>query len=519
MKRAALALAASLLACASLRCGKDAPPTPPPRTSPVPTHFLGEWFPLGDARCRIERAERSLLEQRAGEGQVAEDVLLVDTRWSCVDAREHPVDVAGLLPRAGAIAWVDDQHGAHLRSPRRHAPNHMYFAVPTEHDGLRRPRRYHPDTAEPDGARELREARITLGDASGPPRVVVAPWRREHDAALDALLDRLVHTLAHGAPFEALSGSAESRDALTAAGALYRQALATFAPQRVAIREVDVVEGQPRAVLGFERSTIEAAQAGAFSLAFELDPGAQRVLRVLDPERARVQLGCVAERRALATRIDPKRDGGAAAAIDARTTGPRCNALGSLLPGRCDDVAPDLLKQALDVGLHCGDLGAVGLDTDEPVAVPADFEVHLRRGRSLASLDRSPRYQLSLHADGAVDFLGEHWVSQLGSGSGRSDRRLLGALYAQLLRSGWFERVEADSRRCHRDDRGDTLRVRADGKERIVRDREGCRAGFESRELAALRRAIERVGGVDAWVLPSARTSGDSDQIWVVAAE
>jgi hypothetical protein len=63
------------------------------------------------------------------------------------------------------------------------------------------------------------------------------------------------------------------------------------------------------------------------------------------------------------------------------------------------------------------------------------------------------------------------------------------------------------------------IRVVADGRDRVVRDRDGCRAPFSAHELGALRRAIEHAGGVAAWTAPSPDGVIRDDQIWVVAAE
>ena len=369
------------LACALLACDGSAPPPPSEAVAPAPTHYLDEWFEVGAARCRVERAERTLLEQRVGEGQVAEDVLMVDTRWACVDAAQKPLDVATLLPAHGPVSWLDDQHATHLRSPRRGARNHVYFAVPTQHDGLLRPRKFDARSGAPEGTRELREARITL--AAG---VVVAPWPRIHDRRLDARIDQLVRTLATDAAVDALG----ERAALTLASEVYRSALETFAPRLVALRRLETIEGQPRLVLGFERSTAEQALSQRFELVFELaiEADEPRVLRMIDPEGTRAQLACAEARRVLAARVAPPRDG------------PQCNVLKTLLPGRCDELPPALLDEALRVGTHCGDAAAVGLDPHDPDLAPDDFEVQLRRGRSLASLDRSPRYQLTLTASG-----------------------------------------------------------------------------------------------------------------------
>ncbi|MET0287508.1 MAG: hypothetical protein ABW352_23680, partial [Polyangiales bacterium] len=78
---------------------------------------------------------------------------------------------------------------------------------------------------------------------------------------------------------------------------------------------------------------------------------------------------------------------------------------------------------------------------------------------------------------------------------------------------------------CHAsDDRGDQFDVRMGGRTRMLRDRDGCRAGFSARELEQARVAIERAVGVRAWLEdPAANTpraaSPRDTEIWMVAAE
>ena len=100
-----------------------------------------------------------------------------------------------------------------------------------------------------------------------------------------------------------------------------------------------------------------------------------------------------------------------------------------------------------------------------------------------------------------------------------SQEALLSALSGLVLRLGWFDRPAHDVARCPNDERGDSISVRAAGRERSVRDREGCRGSFSAEELAVLRRVIERVGAVNMWTTPALSPLTRDAEIWVVAAE
>lgn len=497
---------------ATLGCHDPAPSVAPASPERGPTQYLDEWFTLGHARCRVAAVERILVEQRSGNGRLPEDVFMVDARWVCEAAGGRAVPVAEVLQKAGAIAWVDDRGVAHARAsarPGEPAEGHLRFAVPAERDGLPRPRKYDAVTGAPQGPRELRRARLTVRTAEA--EIAIAPFPRLHEPALDRLLDALVRALVTTEPVDALARDERARTSLREARQLVQEARGLFGPQLVALASLSEQEGQPRLVLTLERSHTEESIAKSLRFVFELAlvAGSPTVLRLIDPEGMRQRLGCVAARRALLSRIGQR-----------ALHGPVCNVSALFLPGSCEEADPDLLAEALRYGGHCGADDAP-LTPADPSELPDDFAVRVVRGRPRGALDRTPRYALSVVRSGEVRFVGEHWVRSAAQSTGRAPEAALAALYAHIGRLGYFARPDPERRpsACQGNDQGDVIRVVADGRDRVVRDRDGCRPPFTALELATLRRAIERVAGVDAWTAPAPDGAIRDDQIWVVAAE
>ena len=154
--------------------------------------------------------------------------------------------------------------------------------------------------------------------------IVVAPWPRLHDRALDSFLDRLAHTLATEAPFETLSSTPEGHAAIANASALYRQALSHFAPKLLAVRAIEVREGQPRLTLTLESGPHEPPFA-RFEFELVVHAGELSIVRLLDPAAYRESIECAIETRELAGRAERARA--------ERKTDTFCNGLGTVLPG------------------------------------------------------------------------------------------------------------------------------------------------------------------------------------------
>jgi hypothetical protein len=492
-----------------------------------PTHYLDEWFAAGEARCRLRAVSRALTEPVVPtQKRVPEDLHVVATVWSCQDAQGAALAANAALFVHTLPSYRDDARHSHAPMRRtkleQQAPDQLAFEVPRRDDGLLRPRIYDARTGAPLGNRERRGARIELAGASE--RVVIAPWPRLHDAALDHFVDRLVQTLITEHALESLSIAPEGHAALELASALTQRARAEFGGQLLSLESIDMREGQPRLVLALRGSQPDGPSL--LTLEFELGATADRqpaVLRLLDAQAVSQTLSCKQDARELASAADRARK--------AQGDRVRCNALATLLPERCDVASPKLLREALRVGTHCENHREVQLDLDHGLEPPADFTLSLQRGRgplavaaSLADgsarFDRVQRYAVTLDRSGKVQFESQREDQPIAWLEGRTSPQLVSALYAQLSQLSWFERSETSTRRCNGDDeRGDIFRVRADGRERTVRDRDGCRGGFTPSELDNLRIAVERVTAVRAWTSPFFSEGVGEAQIWVVAAD
>lgn len=480
----------------------------------APTHYLGESFQIAGAHCRLLTAEPALTEPRARPiGRPPEDLSVVALQMRCEDAQGEQVSIDKLPCR---LRWLDDSAGEHLRSTRsllsERDPERIVFEVPSERAGVPRPRRYDAKSGDPLGARERRQARLAIEEPDDSARriALIAPWQRLHDGGFDVFLDRLARTLASDAQFDTLSDGERGHAAIRSAAELYQRVVARA--ERLVVSALDLRDNGGTATLTLERGG--SGQRALANFVFELQGSREpKVVQLLALDETRNAVQCVEQRAQLAAKLESA----------PATTAGDCNLLGIVVPARCQDVEPALLRDALRVGTHCmaGD-AALGLKlgAGEPAR---EFELRYRRGRAFASLDRAPRFALSISRNGRVQFEGQQRVSAQGVHEGRTSAQLVAALADLVQRVGWFTRQEANGRVCTaNDDRGDSFDVRLDGRERMLRDREGCRGGLSERELAQVRRAIERVAGVAPWVRvpePSQPSSRREAEIWMVAVE
>jgi Domain of unknown function (DUF6438) len=503
---------------------REIPASVPP--SPAPSHYLGEPFSVAGASCSLLSAQPALTEPRLRPiGRPPEDVSVVALELGCRDGGDSSLarprtrfDIRQLPVK---LRWLDDARVAHPPSTRtalsEREPERVLFEVPAGQAGLCSPRRYDARSGDPRGSRELRHARLHVDVLDDKEQVVashvVAPWPRGHDRALDSFLDVLARTLASGAPFDTLSDSEAGHAAIRGAAELYQRVVARA--DQMVVRELTA--GSTPEQTSAPRLTLALEQGGGSELAlfeFELDTshGEPRVRRALAPESSRSAVQCAEDASSLEARTE------LVAAPSAS-----CNALGRLLPGSCQDAEPGLLRDALRVGTQCELDRTLGLDPAAHAAPPADFEVRLRRGRSFARLDRAPHYTVSIARSGRVHFEGQQRVRALGAHEGRTSTQMVAALADRFARMGWFEREDAQPCRAS-DDRGDQFDVRAWGRTRMLRDREGCRGGFSAAELELTRAAIERAAGVAAWLAEPSPSipyvaSPRATEIWMVAAE
>ncbi|HEX6240382.1 MAG TPA: hypothetical protein VFZ61_05795, partial [Polyangiales bacterium] len=499
-----------------------------------PTHqlFLREWFELPDGapgkRCRVDSARRLLTESAAPVARdlrVRADVHAIDLELTCENAAGRAIPSREALPA--------DAHLLLLREAERRAPrptaaqeprDHVLFELPDARDGfLPAPRRYALDTGLPSIARERGVGRLRV-EARGLV-IEVALRERLHDAALDQLLDALVHGLCSGESLDSVSAGAEGQAAARELAGAFAAVTARFRPARLELAQV--IERGPE--LGVVLSaTRPRSHARSFEVArFEL--GLTRAhtggwqLRSFDNREAAVAaLECERMEEGLQRELSAQR---------VKAGDERCNALGTLLPGPCNELDPNLLARALALGARCrGELRAA--DADEPESsepakrrtLPDDFQLTMRRGRSLGGLDREPRYVVALFHQGQVVFHGRHWVTSKERSDGRTLPRLLAELYAHVQRLDWFGRRggQYDPDGCiPSEDDGDVITVTAAGRQRMVLARAGCRGPFSEAELTGLRRHVERVAGIWGWTEPQRADpqAGDDARVqrWAIA--
>jgi hypothetical protein len=535
------ALLLSLCACDAAKPS----PAPAAAAAPEPTVYLNEWFELGkareSARCRVSAA-RSLLAESASlpyaEAHVRPDVHAVDVSLECLNAAGTAVPSRDVLPLDSSLLLVQEREA---RAPRPaiegDARDHLVFEVPAPGTGfLPSARRYSVDSGASVVAREASVAQLRIQARSL--ALGVALRERFQDAALDRLLDALLLGLSRGGELDALALDAQASEALRELGSTFREVGARFKPARIELtRSVASASGlqltlsltRPRAharlfeVARFELGLTRAADASWRVRSFDNRTEARIALRCerleedLVNELSQLLLARgTARSDVLLARGTARLDHSAAG-----TASERCNALGVLLPASCHDVDPELLTRALDVGARCRI--AYREAPESKARVPDDFQITMRRGRSLRGLDRDPRYVVALFHQGQVVFHGKHWVTSKERSDGRTLPSLLAGLYEHIRRLDWFERRggQYNPDGCvPSDDEGDVITVTASGRQRMVLSRDGCRGPFSEAELSSLRRHVELVSGISGWTEPERPdTQGSAPGIehWAIA--
>jgi hypothetical protein len=483
---------------------------------------MGDWFASGAGRCRIDRADRLLTESAAlpfPGARVKPDVAVLDLTFVCEStlgspARSRevlPLDTFVLLrsstgqayaPRARTDSTRDDDTRAD------DARDHLLFELPEgTSDLVLAPRRYDAATGEPSVPREKAVSSLELRAPSLSVDVLLRP--QFHDASFDALLDRLARGLASGGELTPLAADDHGAAALRALSTLYAEVRSHFAPARFELTGAAAQTEGMLAVFALNRSQRGSAREVArFELRLRrLDKVGWRVAAFENREAAQRGLDC----RELEANLDA-RLARAHTARDAEV----CNVLGLLIPGTCARADAALIERALSVRSRC-QLPRWTRDEKLPT-LPADFQLTLQRGRPDSGLDRHPRYVVTLFATGQVIFHGRHWVSTKERSDGRTARGLLASLYAQVLELAWFSRrADGPGEACAPSEQGDVITVRANGRERSVQDRAGCRGPFTEVELGELRRRIELIAGVEGWIAPRPSYADEHVEHWTLA--
>jgi hypothetical protein len=156
-----------------------------------------------------------------------------------------------------------------------------------------------------------------------------------------------------------------------------------------------------------------------------------------------------------------------------------------------------------DAGHGVRRLTQPGLDT---AAEDFDFTVRLRRG---ACLGPCPVYELTLHADGRVDYSGYRHVAVVGTRQGRADPQKLAALHARLAQpqtaalAGDYLRGTPACGLWTSDMPVVRLDVVLDGRGWHIAHDEGCRGAPEA--LRDLEQAVDDAAGAAQWITGPSR--------------
>jgi hypothetical protein len=470
--------------------------------------FLGDDFEVSPAaRCRVTGARLVLTEPSVPEGspQAAEDVRVARLELACRDAREQPLEPRAALTDAALIRLADSRGRELAPSPRtretEHSPEALVFELDGAADVLPRPRRFDPRSGAALAAPEhgVGTLHVKLHDR----HIAVLLRESFRDARLDRFLSHTALALARGAASEPLARI----------GTLHAQVIERFAPRALTLTRVEPHGAGLRVELALQEARRPGAPEPVLVYTLGLARGAdgELALQAVDePEGAARTVACADELAALEQHI-------ARAFREAPgAEGATCNLLGSLVPGACPTLAPELVARTVQTRARCIALPRLG---NERERVPADFQLTVRRGKQLRGLDRDPRYVLALYAEGQVVFHGRHWVSATERRDGRTSHDALAAVYARFRALDWFDRKggDWDAERCSpEDDLGNLLTLVAGGRQRMVVDRDGCRGPFTRSELAALIDAAETASGLAAWTAPQPAYADRGVQVWTV---
>jgi hypothetical protein len=564
--RAAWLVAVLALVCAcDGRRGRRSRPAPAQAVTQV---HLGEWFASGSGRCQVSGVDRRLTESASlpfPGARVKPDVAALDLSLVCESGLGAPARSREVLP-LDALALLRDpagrKHAARgadqgAREHAEDARDHLLFELPEgETSSIAAPRRFDAATGQASVPREQAVGSLEIRAPSLAVDVLLRP--RFFGASFDAFLDELARGLARGTAPLGLAAGEPGGDAVRALGALYTEVQGQFEAARfelvsaVPVRADAGGEGagaaeastspsttasttkpgakgsegkgrEPEELLAVfalsrPRRTSSGGEIARFELRLIRDKRGWRVAEFENREAARQALDCGELDANLETRLARAHSAGTRAAPleQHEASSDSCNVLGLLIPGSCAHADRELLERALMVGTRCH--GPRAPDEQRAPAPPEDFQISLRRGRPERGLDRNPRYLLTVFATGQVIFHGRHWVSTQERSDGRTTRALVAGLYARLHTLDWFaRRAGSASRACTQSEQGDLISVHANGRERTVIDREGCRDPFSEVELSELKRRLEAIAGVQGWISPRPGYADHKVEHWTLA--
>ena len=506
-----------VLLSAKAACSQPAaqPPTPPS----APALFLNQTFELAHARCQVTSARTTLTEAKArsDRSRLKPDVSALLVKVRCHDAKNEEI----ALPQQTAVLL----HGpdGSMRAPslrtaltrKQPAPGQLVFELPADQRWLRPPLSWNAETGAPSPEVAFLLCRLSFQHGAEKREVVLdQPF---HDEAFRAFMNELARGLAQNELSPTLARTPAGQKALSELAQLYQEALTQLSPRRLALVHAEPQGEQLRVTLRLDKPQARGLKDPLAELRLDLQrhSGGQFSVAGTPDDLASVGegLACAALMQSLEGRIrqaytteHPKGD---------------CNALGVLVPGACDASGTPLVGDALRIRARC----APDLERFRAVKLrrlPDDFQLTLRKGKSRAKANKGARYVVSLYGNQRVVFRDRAWARTHQRHDGLTTPALLAKLHHQLHALDWFGRrggPPVRPSRCGPTGPGDSITLRAGGRERSVVNRPGCRGPFHQDELTQLREAIELAAGVSGWTRPRPGYTDPDAEVWIVRAD
>jgi hypothetical protein len=494
------------LCAALLVVGCTRPQAPEP--APLTRVSLDEPFDLAGVRCRARAPAETLREEppRRADVRVARDVRLLQLSLACARDGASSVDASSVLAEGVAVSLLGPDGHVHPTrvgaaqaetGPSTDAALHFELAL-SEPPAVRR-RSYTLASAAPSSTVPAGAAPYRLRLVHGDQRVEVSLRYAFEGPALDAWLARLVTTLRDGSGLSAL-GAPETREDLDAVERAYRALSQRILPRSLRVELSPRSDGRIDATLtpgDLTRRAPPKLPLGV-ALVLELDAGEPRIVGAHSPEALERAVRCEG--------LEAELDESLREAELAPSAG-ECAAYGTRLPVRCDALSPRLRSAAQRLGESCG---SRVLPRGPVRTLPADFQLALRRGRPKQR--RGPRYTLVIFGSGSTVLHRSTGRDDSQRHDGRTTPEAVATLWSLADSMGVLSRRggEFDATRCTASaDDVDVITLVAQGKERMLLHRAGCRGPFSADELDTLVEAALAAGGIEGFTGERRRVQGD----------
>jgi hypothetical protein len=498
--------------CAALIVVGCRRPEPLPAPGPTVRVGLDEPFGLAGVRCRARAPAESLREEppRRADVRVARDVRLLEVTLSCARDGASSVDARSVLAEGVAVSLLGPDGRAHpMRvgaaeaepAPSTEATLHFELAI-ADPPAVRR-RSYALASAAPKPAAEPAPYRLRL--VHGDQRVDVSLRHSFEGPALEAWLARLVTALRDGRGLAAL-GDTAVRAELDAVERAYGNLRQRYAPRTLRVELRPRSDGRVDATLTPAEHTRRAPPKLPLGVALvlELGTGEPRIVAAQSPEALERAVRCEGLEAELEESL---REAEVAPSAGAAPGAGECAAYGTRLPVRCDALPPRLRSAAQRLGEACG---SHVLPRGPVHKVPADFQLALRRGRPKQR--RGKRYTLVIFGSGSTVLHRSTGRDDSERQDGRTTPEAVATLWGIADGMGVLSRRggEFDGARCSASaDDVDVVTLVAQGRERMLLNRAGCRGPFTADELDTLVEAALAAGGIEGFTGERRRVQGD----------